>query len=241
LRESVCTFDSCLYRCKAFRVCVARQLQGDKYVINKLLVVDTETGGLDPSKQSILSLAGVVMQDNAVLDTIEIFVNEPDIHADAAALKVNGIKLDWLRENGKTPLQAAEELGTFLYKHFGTAAQFSNRIVLVGQNTKFDIGFLKRLYRLAYGVDGARIFEQRFSHRDLDTAVLLRFFGMAHVLPFDGGSLDDAATHYKIKTDDLPRHSALGDALLCARVLVTLVNHAKVMHDLSRAYLAREF
>lgn len=209
-------------------------------MINKYLVIDTETGGFDPEKLSILSFAGVVVEDNAVVDTIQIFVNEPEIRAEAQALRVNGINLTWLRTNGKSPQDAVREFSEFLYKHFGSAAQFSNRIIVAGQNIKFDIGFIKRLYRLSDGEAGLQMFDQRFSHRDLDTAILLRFLGMAQVLPFDGGKLEDAAEHYKIPTADLPRHSALGDALLCARVLITLVSQVKIMHDLSRAYLARE-
>lgn len=51
----------------------------------KLLSVDTETGGLDPNVQSILSLGAAVLEDGVVTDTINIWIAESEIVAEPTA------------------------------------------------------------------------------------------------------------------------------------------------------------
>jgi len=188
--------------------------------VNKLVIIDTETGGLDSSRHSILSLAAVVLHQHKLIDQIELFIKEPVIYADPEALEVNKINLGWLRANGMTPLQAVLALDTFLIKHFQfTKAHWG------GQNVCFDKGFLERLYRLAaeeYPTHKHLDFEHRFHYRTTDTMYILRFLGEAGVLPFTSGALGDAVEYFGIDTRGDTPHNALGDARTAAKVLSAL-------------------
>ena len=64
----------------------------------KLLVTDTETGGLDPTKQDVLTLAFVVWEDNKILDRIEFKVSKEEYRTNEEAMKVNKINLEELRK-----------------------------------------------------------------------------------------------------------------------------------------------
>ena len=60
--------------------------------MNTLLVIDTETGGLDPDHDSLLSLAAVVWRNGKVVAETQIFVNEPAARIDPESLAIHGIE-----------------------------------------------------------------------------------------------------------------------------------------------------
>lgn len=200
----------------------------------RLLITDTETGGLNPDQHSLLSLAAAVWQDGQVIDSTEIFVCEPTFSVTAKAMEVNGIDLSWLMANGHSPKRAAVKFFAFIAKHFGVPGAIAvddvresagstsfEKVVLCGQNIGFDIGFIKRLLALA---GCPQEYERTFSHRTLDIASVIRFLQLAK-FPFKGGSLDDAARVLGCHTAS--RHSASGDVQLTVDVLNRLIRITK--------------
>ncbi|MDA3792946.1 MAG: exonuclease domain-containing protein, partial [Elusimicrobia bacterium] len=89
------------------------------------------------------------------------------------------------------------------------------RIVIAGQNISFDIDFMRRLYRL-----GGADYREYFSHRNLDTSTLLRFFYLTGKIPVKHSSLTAACDYYNIEIKK--RHNALSDALGTAKLLQKL-------------------
>ena len=182
--------------------------------MENIVVLDTETGGLDPTKHSLLSIGVVVLNDNLEeLGRKEIFVKEDEIVADEIALKINKINLEWLKENGKDPFNAIVELEWFLAQFFDCSKE--SAISLAGHNIQFDVGFMKRLYRLT---NGQKKYEQTFSHRVVDTASVLRFLKLAGISSA-GSSSNKAFEYYKIVVAEEKRNTALGDAVATAELL----------------------
>jgi DNA polymerase III epsilon subunit-like protein len=189
--------------------------------VNKLLVIDTETGGLDPKLFSILSLGASVWRDGAIEDSFEVFIAEPELKTEAEALAVNQINLDWLKSCGFPPPEAVARFHLFLDKNFG-APEAREKINLVGHNVSFDVGFLKRLYAFTdykYG--------DIFSHRVLDTAGIVRFLIIAGKLPLESAGSTALFEYFKIKVEEGKRHTALGDAVATARLLNHLIDVVK--------------
>jgi len=172
-----------------------------------------EMGGLDPYKHSVLSLGAVIWQDRQIIDSFEVFVREEQIVAEPAAIDVNKIDLQWLREHGCPPSDAVHRFHDFLARHFG-ALPGQEKIVLAGHNLHVDLGFLRRLY----GFAGLSL-DQYFSHRVLDTAGVLRFLHLAGKLPVASAGLGDALTYFGIESASSVRHTAVGDATLTAHLL----------------------
>ena len=189
--------------------------------MNKLLVIDTETGGLDPKLFSILSLGAVVWNDREILDSFEVFVTEPEIKAEREALEVNQINLDWLKANGVPPAEAVSRFHLFLDKNFGAGAS-REKINVVGHNVSFDVGFLKRLYSFTdYKYD------EVFSHRVLDTAGIVRFLIIVGKLPLESAGSTAVFEHFQINVETGKRHTALADASATATLLTRLVDMVK--------------
>lgn len=195
---------------------------------NKLMVLDCETGGLDSSLQSILSFGAVILDGAHIVDEMHIFIAEKTIIAMPDALAVNHIDLEWLRANGLLPFDAVKQIATFVGKHFGKSPAR-----IAGQNIAFDIGFLKRLFRLALGATWQHTWERTFHYRTHDTMHVLRFLGTADALPFADGGLDTAADFLGIDRGQFKPHDALDDAKLTAAVLVGLTNYVR---DMARVY-----
>ena len=191
--------------------------------LDRLVILDTETGGLDPAVHSILSLAVVIWTPEKDEDSYELMIAEPNIVAEREALLINGIDLDKLRVEGKTPISAATLLFNFIRRHFPA----SERPSLVGHNIHFDVAFLKRLFALA---NCETEYDKIFSHRTLDTAGIGRFLNLAGILNVKNSS-DALFTHFGIMpacaTKGVGRHTALGDAKATGELLRKLIATVK--------------
>jgi DNA polymerase-3 subunit epsilon len=186
--------------------------------MTKLLVIDTETGGIDSDRHSLLSLAAAVWADGRLEGEIEIFVAEPDITVTAQAMEINRIDLVELARKAVAPPEALARLLRFVTDHFHADLAAGEQVVLVGHNIGFDIGFLRRLCRLA----GAP-FPAIFSHRSLDTASVLRFLSLAGIVPPTAVASTEAFAYLGVRVPEELRHTALGDARATAELLTRLV------------------
>jgi DNA polymerase III epsilon subunit-like protein len=184
--------------------------------VTRLLVIDTETGGTDPTTHSILSFAGVVWEDGKAADSLALMIHEsPNIATDPKALEINRIDLAEVRARGVSPAAAVESINAFCKHQFGKPDQ-GEKVVVVGHNVAFDIAFLRRLYGLAHAD-----YDAVFSHRSIDTASIVRFLNLAGVLPLQEAGSTAVFEHFGISPDQSSRHSAIGDA----RATLSLLNH----------------
>ncbi len=171
-----------------------------------LIILDTETGGLDPLENSILSV-GLVSGDGE--HEFEVFICEENMNCDPRALAVNGIDPEWIKANGLSPVDAVAKIEAWVDM---VAPQ--RPAMAVGHNIAFDIGFMRRLYTLA----GKRI-PRDFAHRTVDTHTLIFGLKMRGLLPAHIKGSDDIFEHFDIAPPEDKRHTALGDAI-ATRVLL---------------------
>ena len=188
----------------------------------KLLVIDTETGGLDPNECSLLTYAAVVWEDGKVGETLgPIYVQEPTLHVTLEAMRVNKIdlcdtSLPWAPvADGSATLP----LKRFAAKHFKGSEGF---MPCAGHNVGFDLRFFARLYGLAHNG------RMPFDHRALCTIAILRFLvATGHVDEQKLGTykLQSAMDYFGIVGVDgstVQRHGCLEDALAAAHLLTRL-------------------
>jgi len=201
-------------------------------VSRKLLVVDTETAGLDASQHSILAFAAVIYQDGSITGEFHTLVAEPTLCIENItdeqraegikdAFEVNGIKVADL-VGAPTPWLVVQQFVNWLQKN-----EMYGKQTLVAHKADFDVAFLKRLWRLAGGD-----FEKQFGHRHLctqSTALLLDYAGRLN-LPSGSASLNNVAETLGCgkREREGAHHNALEDAKLCAQVLRRLLD--KVTH-----------
>lgn len=184
----------------------------------RVMVTDTETGGLDPNKYSLLSVAAVVIdleaKDFKVIESWDAYHRLADrshYRTTKEALEINGLDLDAVFNDGIDSETLSNKLIDTWNKHGCTA--------IAGQNFNFDKKFLaRRLFRISDDE-----FEQAFS-RDgrfnvLDTLSIARLLtGKLNVKSMNLGNLAKA---FKIDTKEIKGgfHGALFDSLVTAKLL----------------------
>lgn len=168
------------------------------------VVLDTETTGLNPRRDRMLSIGavGVTGWTIPVADRFEAFVGQTQGKADANSIAVHGI-LPTDHMAGKPEDEVVSDLLAFL----------GNRVV-VGHHVAFDWSILQAAVRRHGG--------GRLRNPVLDTyqlALRLRFD------PTPPGEkelgLDQLANTYRIPP--LDRHTAAGDAWITAQLLLKLM------------------
>lgn len=183
----------------------------------RFVVLDTETGGFDPATDSILSLGGVVIADGVIQQQgFYLLVNEGEhYHANEGAIAVNKITLEQTQADGLSPAQVVKFLHNWLGKWGLTWG-----VVIIGANTNFDVGFIKRLYRLA-GVP----YDKRFSHRTMDVQSIAGFLEQANLFDLGGASasLDNLCKGLGVEIDRAASHNSMEDARATAHVYQKLL------------------
>lgn len=179
---------------------------------DKILFIDTETGGLDPIKNSLLSIAFIVWQEFKIVDTKEILINDGVLNVTEYALQINGINIEEHKKVAIKPPEAINELDHFLSIYFTP----DEKITLGGHNINFDVNFLRQFLS-----ENNYSFNKRFSHRYVDTATILYYLYLSGKIEQKALSSQEAFEFFGISLDN--RHTALGDAIATAKLFSILL------------------
>ncbi len=179
--------------------------------MSNLLFIDTETGGLNPEKHSLLSVAFITWNGKQ-LQKDSFYVKQKKYLFTEEALKINKINIDHIKECSVEKSEIINYIRDIKCRFF-----VNNKITLAGQNVSFDYKFLKKLYD-----DENEDFSQDFNYRVLDVSSILKFLYIAKKIPKDISALDDAIKYFNISIDI--RHTALSDCEATLKVFEKLLN-----------------
>lgn len=96
---------------------------------SEYVVIDTETTGLDPSRDFLIEIAAIKVHNSEIIDTFSSLIN-PGIPVDSYITKLTGITNE--------ELQVAPAAGEVLFEYYN----FIGQDIVVGHNVHFDINFL---------------------------------------------------------------------------------------------------
>lgn len=179
--------------------------QNDNNINNKRYVVfDCETTGLKPSKDVILSIGAIVVENDAILigQNLEIYISQS--HFNKETVEIHGI----LKYGKEEKIVEAEAIIRFL--------EFIQNAVLVGHHINFDITMINiALERLEVG---------KLKNQIMDTDAMYR--KLKNLQDDQHSSLDELCKLYKIPMKD--RHTAHGDAFMTALLFLKLKRRLKI-------------
>lgn len=166
--------------------------------INRYVVFDCETTGLNHSTDKILSIGAVAIQNNQIIinDFMEVFLIQDYFKAES--VPIHGI----LKDGKEEKIVEAEAIIRFL--------EFIKDATLVGHHVAFDVEMINQaLDRLNVG---------KLKNEIMDTEVMYQ--KLKYLPEEERYSLDELCDIYKIKKSD--RHTASGDSFITALLFLKL-------------------
>lgn len=177
----------------------------------RFVVLDTETTGLNPRQDLIVSVGAVAVNDGEI-DLQDQFEALLKVSYNSSSVVVHGVT----REASQKGLEEAEGLRMLL--------NYLRDAVIVGHHVAFDIDILLNRCHRRFGID--------LSNQWLDTGTLVNSLDAVQALPPDSGenvrqdaSLDGVCGRLGIPLHD--RHTAAGDAFICAQLFLKLLHYAQ--------------
>lgn len=181
---------------------------------DKILFIDTETGGLNPLKHSLLSVGMVVWEDFKLTQSKEVLILEEGLILDEKAMEINKIDIQEHKKLAKSPNEAISEIKSFISQNF----EENGKVTLAGHNINFDVNFL-RIFLDRNNDD----FSRYFSHRFIDTSSILYFLYLSGKLKEKAISSSQAFELFGITFEQNKRHTALADAIATAKLFNQLL------------------
>lgn len=183
--------------------------------MERIIFFDTETGGTNPDKHSLLSVGMVAWdRNNGIIKTQEVFLKSENYVFTNEAKKINKFDREKHDAIAASHGDAVDGIRDFCITYSGQTSE----IQIAGHNIQFDVAFLKKLFQ-----EQNRSFNRLFSHRMIDTYSILKFLVDSERIDLNPISSAGAFKLFGIKVNG--RHSALGDAVATAQLYETLINY----------------
>lgn len=182
----------------------------------RILVADTETGGTDPAKQSLLQIGAVAgnLETGEIYDSLEHYLKLPKIEdyvieEEAAEKHAQNLSAKLCFTVGLTKEELAVKFTDLYYKN--------NCVLLGGHNVDFDVDFISTQI---FGCS-RQTFKDNFTYRILDSNSIIRLFAGVDDMK-QGSTLKQTVKALGIETGDIQGagfHSALYDSIVSFRIL----------------------
>jgi len=169
----------------------------------KILFFDTETTGLDPIKNDILTIGGIIEIDGEVKEEFYLEI-QPFSYENISqyALDVNGLKIEDIKKY-MTPEEGYRKLKSIFSKYINKYDK-KDKFICVGHNVKFDIDFLTNLFLK----NGDKYLGSFIDYHFLDTMVILNIMMYQKAIQLENCKLVTASEFFGIKLD---AHNAMND------------------------------
>ena len=190
--------------------------------MNRILVFDTETGGLEPQKCGVCSVTLKVTGED-IIKTI-LIKPEENVRYDAKALEVNGFTLEELEEKGIPAIDAIKEINKFIAENFG----YGVKPMAVGHNVKFDVDFLDALYER----NTHQKFSKQINYHLMDTMMMAQMLHHAGIKKHSRFRLVDV--YRELFGENFQNaHTSQADVLATERVYLKQIGILRGMKELA--------
>jgi len=176
----------------------------------KIFWFDVETTGLDPIKNDILTLSGVVEIDGKLKESINLKV-QPFSYENISkeALEVNKLTLEEIK-TFEEPKVTHKKLVTYLCKYVDRYDKF-DKFIPAGYNVGFDVAFLFEFFKKCNDPYCGTFID----YHKLDVASIVLFFKIHGFFPFHGYKLEKVAQDLCIQIN---AHDAQEDILATRQI-----------------------
>lgn len=174
--------------------------------MSKVLWLDTETTGLDPVKQDVIQMAGIIEIDGRVDSQFE-FTCQPHSwdNIQQRALDVHGMSVEDLKTFAP-PYEVKQQLEG-LFSRYINKFDKNDKFILAGYNVDFDARFMKNWWAKC----GDKFWGSYVEYKSFDVYPLFKLFCDAAGAIVPNHKLVTAAEYFGISFGDEGAHDAMAD------------------------------
>lgn len=171
--------------------------------MNQLLVIDTETTGLDPENNRILQIAAKVYVGKEAVAEFCTNVSVTEGEVSLAALKVNRVSINSLDSYGIPERLALSHFFDFVMRNLKSYPD----MVICGMNVSFDLAFIKSAAKRLRLNDVEAILPRKV----VDTQIIAQALKLAGIIDVKSVKSEALYDYFGVKYDKTAIHSAKED------------------------------
>jgi exonuclease len=187
--------------------------------MNKIIFIDTETGGVNPEKAALIQLSGIIRIDKKDVEKFNFYIKPfENSEVNEKALEVQGRTLDELKtekyiEEKEIYKQFINLLDKYIDKYDKT-----DKFIVAGYNVRFDVDILKALFQR----HGNNFLFSYLDSSMLDPLYSIRLLQIAGILPvLENNKLETWCKHFGI---ELKTHDSLEDIVATKKLIGKLIS-----------------
>lgn len=187
--------------------------------MNKIIFIDTETGGVNPEKAALIQLSGIIRIDKKDVEKFNFYIKPfENSEVTEKALEVQGRTLEELKtdkyvEEKEVYKQFINLLDKYIDKYDKT-----DKFIVAGYNVRFDVDILKAFFQR----HGNNFLFSYLDSSMLDPLYSIRLLQIAEVLPvLENNKLETWCKHFGI---ELKAHDSLEDVEATKKLIEKLIS-----------------
>lgn len=187
--------------------------------MNKIIFIDTETGGVNPEKASLIQLSGIIRIDKKDVEKFNFYIKPfENSEVNEKALEVQGRTLEELKtekyiEEKEVYKQFIKLLDKYINKYDRT-----DKFIIAGYNVRFDVDILKAFFQR----HGNNFLFSYLDSSMLDPLYSIRLLQIAEVLPvLENNKLETWCKYFGI---ELKAHDSLEDIEATKKLIGKLIS-----------------
>ena len=187
--------------------------------MNKIIFIDTETGGVNPEKAALIQLSGIIRIDKKDVEKFNFYIKPfENSEVNEKALEVQGRRLEELKtdkyvEEKEVYKQFIKLLDKYIDKYDRT-----DKFIVAGYNVRFDVDILKAFFQR----HGNNFLFSYLDSSMLDPLYSIRLLQIAEILPvLENNKLETWCKHFGI---ELKAHDSLEDIEATKKLIGKLIS-----------------
>lgn len=187
--------------------------------MNKIIFIDTETGGVNPEKSALIQLSGIIRIDKKDIEKFNFYIKPfENSEVNEKALEVQGRTLEELKtekyiEEKEVYKQFVNLLDKYIDKYDRT-----DKFIVAGYNVRFDVDILKAFFQR----HGNNFLFSYLDSSMLDPLYSIRLLQTAEILPvLENNKLETWCKHFGI---ELKAHDSLEDIEATKKLIGKLIS-----------------
>ena len=187
--------------------------------MNKIIFIDTETGGVNPEKAALIQLSGIIRIDKKDVEKFNFYIKPfENSEVNEKALEVQGRTLEELKtdkyvEEKEVYKQFVNLLDKYIDKYDRT-----DKFIVAGYNVRFDVDILKAFFQR----HGNNFLFSYLDSSMLDPLYSIRLLQIAEILPvLENNKLETWCKHFGI---ELKAHDSLEDIEATKKLIGKLIS-----------------